>query len=289
MNLTRAIAISIALIVLAYALSSSILIVDQRQFALVLSSNQVVRVIDEPGLQLKYPAPLQTIRMLDRRILTADNLEGDRFTTADKKNILVRSYMKWRITNPTKFFLNMKGDEQFAESQLNKLLRDALNQQISRHTIHELISDEPDQVMEAIRKQLTAGLGDSGIEVIDVRLTKVDFLAETTNAVYQSMADERQRLANQLRSIAVAESDQIRANAERQRETILAEGYRDAQKIKGAGDAKAAALYADAFNRDPQFAQFYQSLEAYRSTFKDKKDVMLLEPNGDFFKFLHKK
>jgi len=289
MNLTRAIAISIALIVLAYALSSSILIVDQRQFALVLSSNQVVRVIDESGLQLKYPAPLQTIRMLDRRILTADNLEGDRFTTADKKNILVRSYMKWRITNPTKFFLNMKGDEQFAESQLNKLLRDALNQQISRHTIHELISDEPDQVMEAIRKQLTAGLGDSGIEVIDVRLTKVDFLAETTNAVYQSMADERQRLANQLRSIAVAESDQIRANAERQRETILAEGYRDAQKIKGAGDAKAAALYADAFNRDPQFAQFYQSLEAYRSTFKDKKDVMLLEPNGDFFKFLHKK
>lgn len=289
MNLTRAIAISIALIVLAYALSSSILIVDQRQFALVLSSNQVVRVIDEPGLQLKYPAPLQTIRMLDRRILTADNLEGDRFTTADKKNILVRSYMKWRITNPTKFFLNMKGDEQFAESQLNKLLRDALNQQISRHTIHELISDEPDQVMEVIRKQLTAGLGDSGIEVIDVRLTKVDFLAETTNAVYQSMADERQRLANQLRSIAVAESDQIRANAERQRETILAEGYRDAQKIKGAGDAKAAALYADAFNRDPQFAQFYQSLEAYRSTFKDKKDVMLLEPNGDFFKFLHKK
>jgi len=289
MNLTRAIAISIALIVLAYALSSSILIVDQRQFALVLSSNQVVRVIDEPGLQLKYPAPLQTIRMLDRRILTADNLEGDRFTTADKKNILVRSYMKWRITNPTKFFLNMKGDEQFAESQLNKLLRDALNQQISRHTIHELISDEPDQVMEVIRKQLTAGLGDSGIEVIDVRLTKVDFLAETTNAVYQSMADQRQRLANQLRSIAVAESDQIRANAERQRETILAEGYRDAQKIKGAGDAKAAALYADAFNRDPQFAQFYQSLEAYRSTFKDKKDVMLLEPNGDFFKFLHKK
>lgn len=289
MNLTRAIAISIALIVLAYALSSSILIVDQRQFALVLSSNQVVRVIDESGLQLKYPAPLQTIRMLDRRILTADNLEGDRFTTADKKNILVRSYMKWRITNPTKFFLNMKGDEQFAESQLNKLLRDALNQQISRHTIHELISDEPDQVMEAIRKQLTAGLGDSGIEVIDVRLTKVDFLAETTNAVYQSMADERQRLANQLRSIAVAESDQIRANAERQRETILAEGYRDAQKIKGAGDAKAAALYADAFNRDPQFAQFYQSLQAYRSTFKDKKDVMLLEPNGDFFKFLHKK
>jgi len=289
MNLTRAIAISIALIVLAYALSSSILIVDQRQFALVLSSNQVVRVIDESGLQLKYPAPLQTIRMLDRRILTADNLEGDRFTTADKKNILVRSYMKWRITNPTKFFLNMKGDEQFAESQLNKLLRDALNQQISRHTIHELISDEPDQLMEAIRKQLTAGLGDSGIEVIDVRLTKVDFLAETTNAVYQSMADERQRLANQLRSIAVAESDQIRANAERQRETILAEGYRDAQKIKGAGDAKAAALYADAFNRDPQFAQFYQSLEAYRSTFKDKKDVMLLEPNGDFFKFLHKK
>jgi len=289
MNLTRAIAISIALIVLAYALSSSILIVDQRQFALVLSSNQVVRVIDESGLQLKYPAPLQTIRMLDRRILTADNLEGDRFTTADKKNILVRSYMKWRITNPTKFFLNMKGDEQFAESQLNKLLRDALNQQISRHTIHELISDEPDQVMEVIRKQLTAGLGDSGIEVIDVRLTKVDFLAETTNAVYQSMADQRQRLANQLRSIAVAESDQIRANAERQRETILAEGYRDAQKIKGAGDAKAAALYADAFNRDPQFAQFYQSLEAYRSTFKDKKDVMLLEPNGDFFKFLHKK
>jgi len=289
MNLNRLIASSIALVALAYLLSSSIFIVDQRKFAVVFSFGQIVRVIEHPGLQFKYPAPFENVRFFDRRILTIDNPEAERFITAEKKNLLVDSYVKWRIVDPRKFFISFKGDERLAQDRLTQLVRSALNEEFTKRTVRELISDQREAVMQGIRKKVADDSSDIGVEIVDVRLKRVDLLAEISDSVYRRMEAERKRVANELRSTGAAESDKIRANAERQRDTILAEAYRDAQKIKGAGDAKATALYAEAFSRDPQFAQFYQSLEAYRSSFKDKKDLVIVEPSGDFFKFLHKK
>ena len=289
MNLNRLIASSIALVALAYVLSSSIFIVDQRKFAVVFSFGQIVRVIEHPGLQFKYPAPFENVRFFDRRILTIDNPEAERFITAEKKNLLVDSYVKWRIVDPRKFFISFKGDERLAQDRLTQLVRSALNEEFTKRTVRELISDQREAVMQGIRKKVADDSSDIGVEIVDVRLKRVDLLAEISDSVYRRMEAERKRVANELRSTGAAESDKIRANAERQRDTILAEAYRDAQKIKGAGDAKATALYAEAFSRDPQFAQFYQSLEAYRSSFKDKKDLVIVEPSGDFFKFLNKK
>jgi len=289
MNMNRLIAAGIAFIALIYILSSSIFVVDQRKFAVVFSFGQIVRVIEKPGLQIKYPAPFESVRFFDRRILTIDNPEAERFITAEKKNLLVDSYVKWRIVDPRKFFISFKGDERLAQDRLTQLVRSALNEEFTKRTVRELISDQREQVMQGIRKKVADDASDIGVEIVDVRLKRVDLLAEISDSVYRRMEAERKRVANELRSTGAAESDKIRANAERQRDTILAEAYRDAQKIKGAGDAKATALYAEAFGRDAQFAQFYQSLEAYRNSFKDKRDVMVVEPNSEFFKFMRKK
>ena len=289
MNANRLIAAGIGFIALIYVLSSSIFVVDQRKFAVVFSFGQIVRVIEKPGIQIKYPAPFESVRFFDRRILTIDNPEAERFITAEKKNLLVDSYVKWRIVDPRKFFISFKGDERLAQDRLTQLVRSALNEEFTKRTVRELISDQREEVMQGIRKKVADDASDIGVEIVDVRLKRVDLLAEISDSVYRRMEAERKRVANELRSTGAAESDKIRANAERQRDTILAEAYRDAQKIKGAGDAKATSLYAEAFGRDPQFGQFYQSLEAYRSSFKDKKDIMVVEPNGEFFKFLHKK
>ena len=289
MNANRLIVAGIGFIALIYVLASSIFVVDQRKFAVVFSFGQIVRVIEKPGIQMKFPAPFENVRFFDRSILTIDNPEAERFITAEKKNLLVDSYVKWRIVDPRKFFISFKGDERLAQDRLTQLVRSALNEEFTKRTVLELISDQREEVMQGIRKKVADDAADIGVEIVDVRLKRVDLLAEISDSVYRRMEAERKRVANELRSTGAAESDKIRANAERQRDTILAEAYRDAQKIKGAGDAKATALYAEAFGRDPQFAQFYQSLEAYRSSFKDKKDIMVVEPNGEFFKFLHKK
>lgn len=289
MNANRLIAAGIVFIALIYVLSSSIFVVDQRKFAVVFSFGQIVRVIEQPGLQVKYPSPFESVRFFGRRILTIDNPEAERFITAEKKNLLVDSYVKWRIVDPRKFFISFKGDERLAQDRLAQLVRSALNEEFAKRTVRELISDQREQVMQGIRKKVADDASDIGVEIVDVRLKRVDLLAEISDSVYRRMEAERKRVANELRSTGAAESDKIRANAERQRDTILAEAYRDAQKIKGAGDAKATSLYGEAFGRDPQFAAFYQRLMAYRNSFKDKKDVMVVEPNGDFFKFMHKK
>ena len=289
MNANRLIAAGIAFVAVIYILSSSIFIVDQRKFAVVFAFGQIVRVIEEPGLRVKLPAPFESVRFFDRRILTIDNPEAERFITAEKKNLLVDSFVKWRIVDPRKFFISFKGEARWAQDRLTQLVRSALNEEFTKRTVRELISDQREEVMQGIRKKVADDAADIGVEIVDVRLKRVDLLAEISDSVYRRMEAERKRVANELRSTGAAESDKIRANAERQRDTILAEAYRDAQKIKGAGDAKATALYAEAFGRDAQFAQFYQSLEAYRSSFKDKKDIMVVEPSGEFFKFLHKK
>ena len=191
--------------------------------------------------------------------------------------------------DPLKFFVSFRGDERLAIDRMNQLVRSALNEEFTKRTIREIISEQREQVMQGIRKKVAEDAKDIGVEIVDVRLKRVDLLAEISDSVYRRMEAERKRVANELRSTGAAESDKIRANAERQRDVILAEAYRDAQRIKGLGDARATSFYAEAFNRDPQFAQFYRSLEAYRNSFKDKKDIMVIEPNNDFFRFMQKK
>lgn len=285
----RILGLILGLIVTFYLISSCIFVVDQRKFAVVFAFGQIVRVIEEPGLQFKLPAPFQNIIFFDRRIMTIDNPDAERFITAEKKNLLVDSYVKWRIIDPLKFFVSFRGDERLATDRMNQLIRSALNEEFTKRTIREIISEQRDQVMQGIQKKVEDDAKAIGIEIVDVRLKRIDLLAEISDSVYRRMEAERKRVANELRSTGAAESDKIRASAERQRDVILAEAYRDAQRIKGAGDARATALYADAFNRDPQFAQFYRSLEAYRNSFKDKKDVMVIEPSNDFFRFMQKR
>ncbi len=285
----RLLGLILGLVVSFYLISSCIFIVDQRKFAVVFAFGQIVRVIEQPGLQFKLPAPFQNVIFFDRRIMTIDNPDAERFITAEKKNLLVDSYVKWRIIDPLKFFVSFRGDERLATDRMNQLIRSALNEEFTKRTIREIISEQRDQVMLGIQKKVEDDAKAIGVQIVDVRLKRIDLLAEISDSVYRRMEAERKRVANELRSTGAAESDKIRASAERQRDVILAEAYRDAQRIKGAGDARATALYADAFGRDPQFAQFYRSLEAYRNSFKDKKDVMVIEPSNDFFRFMQKR
>lgn len=267
-------------------LSSTVFIVDQRKYAAVFAFGELVRVIEEPGLQFKLPPPFQSVQFFERRILTIDTPDAERFITAEKKNLLVDSYVKWRIVEPRRFFISFRGDERLAQDRLNQLVKSALNEEFTKRTVRELISEQREQVMQNIRKKVAEEAADIGIEIVDVRLKRIDLLAEISESVFRRMEAERKRVANELRSTGAAESEKIRADAERQRDIILSRAYRDAQKIKGQGDAKATALYSEAFNRDPQFAQFYRSLEAYRSSFKTKQDLMVMDPNSEFLKFM---
>jgi len=280
--------ISALLLGVIYLINSMLFVVDQRKYAVVFAFGEIKRVIEEPGLSLKLPSPLQNVLFFDRRIMTIDNPEAERFITAEKKNLLVDSYVKWRIVDPRKFFISFKGDERLAQDRLSQLVKSALNEEFTKRTVRELISEQREQVMQGIKKKVIEDTREIGIEIVDVRLKRVDLLAEISDSVYRRMEAERKRVANELRSTGAAESEKIRADAERQRDVILAQAYREAQKIKGEGDAKANAIYNEAFSRDPQFAQFYRSLEAYRNTFTDKKDVMVLEPNNEFLKFMKK-
>ena len=267
-------------------LSSTVFIVDQRKYAAVFAFGELVRVIEEPGLQFKLPPPFQSVQFFERRILTIDTPDAERFITAEKKNLLVDSYVKWRIVEPRRFFISFRGDERLAQDRLNQLVKSALNEEFTKRTVRELISEQREQVMQNIRKKVAEEAADIGIEIVDVRLKRIDLLAEISESVFRRMEAERKRVANELRSTGAAESEKIRADAERQRDIILSRAYRDAQKIKGQGDAKATALYGEAFNRDPQFAQFYRSLEAYRNSFKTKQDLMVMDPNSEFLKFM---
>ena len=271
-----------------YLLSSTLFLVDQRKFAVVFSFGEIKRIIEEPGLSFKLPSPIQNVQFFDRRIMTIDNPDAERFITSEKKNLLVDSYVKWRIVEPRKYFISFKGDERLAQDRLSQLVKSALNEEFTKRTVRELISEQREQVMLGIKKKVADDTADIGIEIVDVRLKRVDLLAEISDSVYRRMEAERKRVANELRSTGAAESEKIRADAERQRDVILAQAYREAQKIKGQGDAQANAIYNEAFGKDVQFAQFYRSLEAYKATFKDKIDVMVLSPDSDFFKFMKK-
>jgi membrane protease subunit HflC len=266
-------------------LAMSIFTVDQRQYALVFQLGEVKRVITEPGLNFKIPM-VQNVRYFEKRIITLDNAEPERFITSEKKNVLVDSYIKWRIVDPSLYYISVGGDETRARTRLNQTVNAGLREEFGKRTVHDVVSGERDKIMNQMREKADLDARKIGIEIVDVRLKRVELPTEVSDAVYRRMEAERKRVANELRSEGSAEAEKIRADADRQREVIIADAYRDAQKIKGEGDAKASAIYAGAFSQSPEFYAFYRSLEAYRGSFKNKNDVMVVDPSSDFFKYM---
>jgi len=270
-------------------LSSTVFVVDQRKYAIVFALGQIKEVIREPGLHFKLPPPFQNVLFLDNRIMTIESPDAERFITAEKMNILVDSFVKWRIGRadgqPKLYYVTFNGDENRARDRMSQIIKAALNEEITKRTVGEVISGQRGKVMEGIRTKVVAEAAQIGVEIIDVRLKRVEYVEQINNSVYDRMKAERLRVANELRSTGSADSEKIRADAERQRSVILAEAYRDAEQIKGEGDAKASAIYAEAFGKNPEFYKFYRSLEAYRATFKNHGDVMVMDSSSDFFKY----
>lgn len=283
--MNRLVSYSIAGLILLSILLSTLFVVDQRQYAIVFALGEVKKVISEPGLHFKLPPPFQNVIFLDKRILTLDTPDADRFITAEKKNILVDAYVKWRITDPRLYFVSFTGDERRAQDRMAQIIKAALNEEITKRTVREVISGERALVMNAIQKKVADEAKQIGVDIVDVRLKRVDYVEQINNSVYERMKAERVRVANELRSTGAAESEKIRADADRQRTVILAEAYRDAEHIRGDGDAKATQIYAQAFGQNPEFYKFYRSLEAYRASFKTRNDMMVIDPNSEFFKY----
>jgi modulator of FtsH protease HflC len=275
----------IATAIILLILFSTIFVVDQRSHAIVFGLGEVKSVISEPGLHFKLPPPFQNVLFLDKRILTIESAEADRFITAEKKNILVDTYVKWHIIEPKLYYVSFGGDEGRARDRMSQIVKAALNDEITKRSVRDVISGERDKVMQAIQKKVTEEAKQIGVEIVDVRLKRVDYVEQINNSVYDRMKSERSRVANELRSTGFADSEKIRADADKQRIVILAEAYREAEKNRGTGDAEASQIYAQAFGQNPEFYKFYRSLEAYRSSFKTKNDMLIVDPNSEFFKY----
>ncbi|MCM5681015.1 protease modulator HflC [Schlegelella sp. S2-27] len=264
---------------------STLFVVDQRQAAVVYALGEIKEVVVDPGLKVKMPPPFQNVVFLDRRIQTLDSPETRPIFTAEKKSLVIDWLVKWRIVDPRQFIRNNGVDMRNAEIRLAPIVQAAFNEEVTKRTVREVLATQREQVMQGVHARLADDAKSFGIEIVDVRTKRVDFHTNITESVYRRMESERKRVASELRSTGAAEGEQIRADADRQRDVIIAQAYRDAQKIKGEGDAKASALYAGAFGRDPQFAQFYRSLEAYRQSFRNRSDVLVLDPaTNDFFR-----
>ena len=267
-------------------LASTLFIVDQRQFAVIYALGEIKSVIAEPGLKVKLPPPFQNVVFLDRRVQTLDSPETRPIFTAEKKSLVIDWLVKWRIVDARQFIRNNGVDLRNVENRLSPIVQAAFNEVVTKRNVREMLATERDAVMQDVRGRLADEAKSFGIEIVDVRIKRVDFSANITDSVYRRMESERKRVANELRSTGAAEGEKIRADADRQREVIVANAYREAQKVKGEGDAKASAIYAESFGRDPQFAQFYRSLEAYRSSFRSRSDLLMVDPSSDFFKAL---
>jgi len=277
--------ILIAVVAVLATLALSVYTVDRRQAAIKFRFGEVVALQTDPGLYFKLPF-VENLRFYDTRIQTLDTKDAERIQTKEKNNVLVDSFVKYRIVDVKQYFVSTRGDQNTAEIRLSQGINDDLRAQFGQRTLADVISGERDKIMELLRVKADEDARKIGIEVLDVRLKRVDLVPEISSDVYRRMDSERKRVANELRSTGAGEAEKIRADADRQREVILAEAYRDAQRIKGEGDAKASAIYAQAFSRNAEFYAFYRSMEAYRQSFRNKGDVMILDPTSDFFKYL---
>ena len=274
------------LAIMALTVITGIYVVDQRQYAIVFAMGEVKDVIEEPGLHFKLPTPLQNVVFLDKRIISTEAHAPDKITTAEKMNVLVDSCVRWRVADPKLFFVNFGANEQKAQDTMVQLAKAALNDEIAKWTVSDVIAGDRNQLISAIKGKMADKAGQTGVEIMDVLIRKVDYDDQVNNAVIERMRSERVRIANESRSTGEAESEKIKADADRQRTIILAEAFRDAQKIKGEGDAKASQIYANAFGKDPEFYRFYRSLEAYKESFRNKKDILVVDPSSDFFRYM---
>ena len=272
------------LILVALLVSGALYTVDQRQHAIVFQLGEVRRVVTEPGLHFKIPL-FQNVRHFDMRILTYDDAEPLRFLTQGNRPVLVDSFVKWHIVDVRQYYVSVQGDEFRAQTRIRQTVSGTLRDEFGLRTVHEVVSGKRENIMANVRKKAAEDLQRIGVGIIDVRLKRVDLPQEVSESVYRRMDSERKRIANELRSTGAAEGEKIRADADRQREVILAEAYRDAQRVRGEGDAKSAGIYASACSQNPEFFSFYRSMEAYRSTFRGRNDVMLLETNSDFLRY----
>jgi modulator of FtsH protease HflC len=265
--------------------NSVIFTVDQRQTALVRQFGEIVAVYKEPGLKFKAPL-VQNVLFFDRRILTSDSRQAESFLTAEKKNVLVDSFIKWRVTNAEQFYVAVGADEARAATRLQQTVNDGLRAEFGKRTVHDVVSGERDRIMKLIQQKADSDARQIGVQVVDVRLKRVDLSDDVSQSVYGRMEAERKRDANDARATGGAEAEKIRADADKQKAIIVAEAYREAERTKGEGDAKAAAIYAAAYGKNAEFYAFYRSMQAYRESFKSKSDLMVLDPSSDFFKYM---
>jgi modulator of FtsH protease HflC len=284
----RLIPLAFALLVGIIAIASCVFVVDQRQYAVVFALGEIRTVYDKPGLHFKLPPPFQNVEYFDKRILTIDTADSDRFITSEKLNIMIDSYVKWRIADPKRYYTSVSGNEVTASDRIQRSLRAELNNEVGKLTVSQVISGnsgEREQLLDRMRKRVHEDAQQIGAEIIDIRFKRVDFANEVSERVFDRMQTERKRVANERRATGSAESEKIRADADKQREVIVADAYRDSQKMRGEGDGKAAGIYSEAFGQNPEFASFYRSMEAYRGSFRSR-DVMVLDPSSEFFKYL---
>ncbi len=276
----------IGLFILGFLVKSCLYIVGEREYALVFMLGELRTVEDTPGLHVKLPAPLENVVFLDKRILTIDAPNADLVQTSEKKNLMIDSFVKWRIEDPRKYWVSFQGSERAAEDRMAALLRDVLHQAVNRRTVNDITSRDRAKAMQEISDALQKRVTDLGVQIVDVRLKRVDFTPEISESVYRRMEAERKRVASEERSKGAAEAEKIKADADRQRQVILADAYKDAQQIKGQGDSRANEVYADAFGKDPEFAKFYRSIDAYRSSFGKPEDMLVVDPSSEFFDYL---
>ena len=273
----------VVLAIVAVVISLSTFIVHERELAIKFKLGEIVESDYEPGLYFQIPI-INNIKKFDSRILTMDT-PSERFLTAEKKNVIVNSFVKWRISDPKTFYTATAGDERQAIARMASIINNELKGQIASKTMREVISGERATIMQQVTDNAGLKINDFGIELIDVRVKKVELPEEVSNNVYRRMATERQTVAREFRSRGEEKAKQIRANADRQREEILAEAYRKSEEIRGEGDALAAKTYADSFNQDKDFYSFYRSLKAYENSPGQNGDMIILSPDSDFFKF----
>ncbi len=267
-------------------LTMSLFIVDQREYALVFRLGELVSIKKEPGLYFKVPL-VDDLKFFEKRIVTLDWEQPAEIITKENKTMTVDSFVKWRIVDPARYYVSVKeGGEDAAEDRLSQVVNAGLRDEFGKRTVREVIAGERSVIMQNMKIRADKEARQIGIQVVDVRLKRVDYSEDISKSVYDRMIAERKRIANQLRSEGAAASEKIRADADKQREVIIAEAFRDAQKMKGEGDAKASEIYATAYSKNPEFYAFYRSQEAYKNSFKSKSDVMVLDPGSEFFKYM---
>lgn len=275
----------VGLLIALAVLSSCVFVVRERDAALVFALGEVRDTITEPGLYFKFPPPFENVVRLDKRLQTIETSDPERIQTAEKKNLLIDSFVKWRISDPRLFYVTFGANDRAAVERLQAQIRDALNASVNVRTVKEVVANERDTIMREVLNNVEARAKPLGVQVVDVRLRRIDFAPEISESVYRRMEAERKQEANRLRATGAAEGERIRAQADRERQELLAKAYAQAQEIKGEGDATAAALYATAYGKNPAFYSLYKSLDGYRTAFSTSSDTLVLSPKSDFFRF----